>query len=636
MTPERYQQLVGELEALSRTKPSVLRRRVRVLIALGYVYVFLVLTLVLIGIIALLWVIARAHAGGLVVKVALPLVGLVYVIVRSLWVRVDPPSGTVLAPGSAPALDTRIEEIRRALAAPRADQVLLTSDFNASVTQVPRLGILGWPRTYLTLGVPLMISVDRRQLDAVLAHEFAHLSGAHPKLGLWVYRMSRTWDQLLTQLQQRRSWGRKLFAPFIAWYAPRTHAYGYVLSRRDEYEADADAGRVVSPRAMAEALVAIELGGRALSDHVWPQIWRRAAEQPHPPDDCWSAHVTALRSDIPSEKRIAWLGSALARRAFDGDTHPALKERLAALGVDEAETSSWESIDATSAGTPRGSAAEHYLGALTSELLTSLDREWHSEAAESWRERHEQVKTMRAALATLDARERAGELMTSAEQWARAEMLVNLDEEVAAIPVLQLLVAREPEHGAAQLMLGKLLLAEGDDAGVAHARRAMELSSRFAIPAASTLHEYYSKHGMSEDALAMERLQREYAEEINLGLAERADVAKSDTLIPADLTQEFRERVHGAVQYDERVEEVWVARKLTSHLADYPMLVVVVVPRRGRSGKEKDDGALARDVLGHVDSDAYVHLFVAVATSKTAWLQKRIEAIEGTRVYARA
>ena len=635
MTSERYERLVDELEELSRTRPRVLRRRVRLLVALGYLYVFFILALIAGGVAALAWMLVHLQGKGLVVKLGIPLVGLLYVIARSLWVKVDPPEGKVLVPGTAPALDARVEEIRRALDAPRADAVLLTNDFNASVTQVPRLGVLGWPKTYLTLGVPLMLALDRHQLDAVLGHEFAHLSGAHPKLGLWVYRMSRTWDQLLMQLEERRSWGHKLFEPFVRWYAPRTQAYGYVLSRRDEYEADADAARIVSPRAMAQALVATELGGRALSEHVWPQIWRRAAEDPQPPGRCWSALVTTLQGEVPSDTRVAWLGTALARRASDGDTHPSLRERLAALGVDHADATRWEAERELAGDGCRTSAAEHYLGPVAGELLSSLDQEWREAAAESWKERHEEVKRQRAQLAALAERESAGEILSADDLWSRATMLADLREPGAAIPALRELVAREPERAAAQLMLGQLLLDQGDAGGVAHVRRSMELTSRYVMPAASMLHDYYAEHGMNEEARAMGRFQRDHAEEIRLALAERADVTKSDVLVPAAHPADFVDRVHAAAQDDERVEEVWVCGKETAHLPDYPMLVVLVVPARRRSGKAKDDGALARDVLGRIDSDAYVHLLVLVESSAVAWLRKRIEKIHGARVYAR-
>jgi Zn-dependent protease with chaperone function len=635
MTSERYQRLVDELEELSRTRPQVLRRRVRLLVAVGYLYVFFILALIVAGVAGLVWLLVHASGKALVVKLGIPLVGLMYVIARSLWVKVDPPEGKVLAPGTAPALDARVEEIRRALDAPRADTVLLTNDFNASVTQVPRLGVLGWPKTYLTLGVPLMLALDRHQLDAVLGHEFAHLSGAHPKLGLWVYRMSRTWDQLLTQLEERRSWGHKLFEPFIRWYAPRTQAYGYVLSRRDEYEADADSARIVSPRAMAQALVATELGGRALSEHVWPQIWRRAAEEPQPPGRCWSALVTTLQGEVPPDKRVAWLGTALARRASDGDTHPSLRERLAALGVEQDDATKWETEREIHPDGSRESAAEHYLGPLAVELLSSLDQEWSEAAAEGWKERHEEVKRQRAQLAALAERESAGETLSTDDLWSRATMLADLREPGAAISALRELVAREPDGAGAQIMLGQLLLDQGDADGVAHVRRAMELTSRYVTPAASILHDYYAEHGMIEDARAMARVRHDHAEEVRLALAERADVTKSDTLVPAVLPASFVERVHVVAQEDERVEEVWVCRKRTSHLPDYPMIVVFVVPARRRSGKAKDDGALARDVLGRIDSDAYVHLLVLVDSSAAAWLRKRIATIDGARVYAR-
>ncbi|MFL5619752.1 MAG: M48 family metalloprotease, partial [Gemmatimonadaceae bacterium] len=625
MDPQRYEQLVSELEALARTRPEVLRRRVRWLVALGYAYVLLVLGLVVVGGALLVWAFIHLHAGGLIAKLAIPLVGLAAVIVRALWVKVDPPAGRVLAPGTAPALETRVEEIRRALDAPRVDTVLLTTDFNASVTQVPRLGVLGWPKTYLSLGIPLMLATDPRELDAVLGHEFGHLSGAHPKLGLWVYRMSRTWDQLLTKLQQERRWGHKLFEPFVRWYAPRTQAYGFVLSRRDEFEADADAARVVSPRAMADALVALEVGGMTLSEHVWPRIWRRVEEEPQAPARCWSALVTELQSSVPSEMRTAWLGSALARRASDSDTHPSLKERLAALGVGESDAASREVAPTESGDVRRKSAAEHYLGELTPELLAMLDDEWHAAAAEHWRDRHEELKKKRGVLAELESRERVGETLSAADLWTRASVLCDLDEQANAIPALRALVALEPDHQRGQILLGRLLLTAGDDAGIAHVRRAMALSSRWAVVGASGLYEYYSQNGLEEEAHEIARFQREHAEELRLASEERQDFKKSDTLLPMMLPPALTNRVRGAVQYDERVDRVLIAQKAISHLLDYPMMVVVVVPSRGRKGKS--DVMLARDVLGHLDDDSYVHLLVVVATGQMSWLQERIEKI---------
>ena len=56
-------------------------------------------------------------------------------------------------------------------------------DFNAGVREVPRLGLLGWPRTYLEIGLPLSMAVAQEEIRAILAHEFAHLSARHGRSG---------------------------------------------------------------------------------------------------------------------------------------------------------------------------------------------------------------------------------------------------------------------------------------------------------------------------------------------------------------------------------------------------------------------------------------------------------------------
>ncbi len=74
-----------------------------------------------------------------------------------------------------------LDGLRSRLRHPRIHRVLLTPDFNAGVMQVPRLGLLGWYRSYLFIGLPLMKSLTVEQFQAVLAHELGHLSGGHAR-----------------------------------------------------------------------------------------------------------------------------------------------------------------------------------------------------------------------------------------------------------------------------------------------------------------------------------------------------------------------------------------------------------------------------------------------------------------------
>src|SRR5436190_1858633 len=81
-------------------------------------------------------------------------------------------------PREARELTALMDELRSAIRC-RVDRVLLTADFNASVQQVPRLGLFGWSRRYLLIGLPLLEVLSREELRVVLAHEFAHLSAEH-------------------------------------------------------------------------------------------------------------------------------------------------------------------------------------------------------------------------------------------------------------------------------------------------------------------------------------------------------------------------------------------------------------------------------------------------------------------------
>lgn len=111
--------------------------------------------------------------------------------------------------------------------------MLLSDDFNAAVTQVPRLGIFGWPRNYLLLGLPLMKVLSREQFKAVLAHEYGHLAGGHARLSNWIYRQRQRWGKLLNALSEYQGYGSFLFLPFLRWYTPYFNAFSFPLARAE-------------------------------------------------------------------------------------------------------------------------------------------------------------------------------------------------------------------------------------------------------------------------------------------------------------------------------------------------------------------------------------------------------------------
>jgi Zn-dependent protease with chaperone function len=632
MEPERYKQLVAELEETSRTDARRLRERVQLLIALGYAYVLGVLLAVVGAAAGVIWMAVYLRSGGLAGKLVLALIVVAALIVRSLWVRTAPPAGRPFALERSPVLQRRVEEIRAALDAPRADVVLITDDFNASVTQIPRMGIFGWPKTYLTIGLPLMFGLEPRHFDAVLAHEFGHLSGAHPKLGLWVYRMSQTWGQLLHQLEASRSWASKLFEAFIRWYAPRLQAYGFVMSRRDEYEADADAARVTSAESMGEALMAVELRGRLIAEQFWPGLWRRVADEPTPPARSLSMLPEVFRGGLEPALRAEWMGRALTRRALDDDTHPSLGERLAALGI----TFSGGAASAEAAEALSVSAADHYLGESAHMLLATMEREWLHVVDETWKAQHNAARELRSRFDSLVARQRAGEALAAKELFEIATATAELDGEQAAVPHLRRVLEVQSDHAAAHFILGRALLALNDVSGIEHVRRAMDLAPEAVQPGSELLHQYYAEHGDESGLLEMRRRQFENAELMRLAMGEREGVNRGDTLVPHELGEEDLDRLITAVEGESRVAALWAARKTTRHLPDYPLIVLVVEPKWWRvAGLARNNQKLAEDVLREVQLSVNAHVLVLVMGANTGWLLRRMRKVPDACIFKR-
>ncbi|HET7566296.1 MAG TPA: M48 family metalloprotease, partial [Gemmatimonadaceae bacterium] len=333
MTHDEYAALVSRLESVAAAHPEAYRLRVGALAVLGYAYVLGLMLFLIALLVLLVWGLATAYLTALVVKIALPVLALVVALGRALWVKVAPPKGRELRRADAPALFDEIDDVRRAAKAPAPHRVIVTDALNAGVSQVPRLGIFGWYRNYLVLGLPLLAALTPEQFRAVLAHEFGHLSGAHARFSNWIYRVRGTWDQVVTSIHQRRSaLGALLVNRFVEWYGPFFSAYSFVLARHHELEADRISATTAGSTTAGTALIAIALRSRYSSDVVWPGVTARIVEEPTPPRAAFVGLVQAMPAALPLPSAGAWLASALREVSGFADPHPALAARLDALG----------------------------------------------------------------------------------------------------------------------------------------------------------------------------------------------------------------------------------------------------------------------------------------------------------------
>jgi Zn-dependent protease with chaperone function len=556
-----FEALISRMEALASSDPAAYRRRVYGLALLGYGFL-LALVLVLLAL-CLFFIAALLYLKVIAIKLVFVFGAPSLMVLRAMWVRLEVPAGERLTREATPALFEMLDELRRQLKTPPLHRVLLTSDFNAGVMQVPRLGLLGWHRNYLFIGLPLIKSLTVEQFRSVLAHELGHLSRGHARAGNWIYRLRLIWQRLESAFSETPHWGAAPVRAFFRWYLPRFSATSFPLARANEYEADAAAAQLTSARSAAQALTAVSIVGTYLSEKYWPRIHSAARELPQPSFAPYSEFIATAISEVPPGELRDWQNKALAARTSYGDTHPSLADRLRAMGV-----------EAQFAPPTAGNGAERLLGAELARLEGSFDEQWRERIAAAWKQVHENTRRNRTRIAQLRAEASQGELEES-----RALELADLEEEVgegplAALAMRRSLVARFPSSLRLRFALARQLLQADDPEGIPQMEALLNRDPAAILPGAELLRDFHWRRGdMALSARWHETLCERAAEE-QAAQRERERIHLADTFVGHRLSEEARTALLAQLKLIPELRRVYLVRKLTRHAETAPLLVL--------------------------------------------------------------
>jgi hypothetical protein len=168
----------------------------------------------------------------------------------------------------------------------------------------------------------------------------------------------------------------------------------------------------------------------------------------------WQESVQAV---FREPLNAALLSEARQRKTDHLDTHPALTDRLAALGVDVDERS-LERLEPAAR-----TAAAAWLGSSLDPIRTELDQSWRAAVVDNWHQRHAQMTERRRRLDELDAQ---GEL-TADERWERVLVLGDVRPEEDVQQEIEAVLAEKPDHLPARFRRGMLRLQRDDAAGIA-------------------------------------------------------------------------------------------------------------------------------------------------------------------------
>lgn len=430
MERKDYLYLVRLSEQASADNPDSYRRKVALFAALGYAWV---LGSALLGALLVGWCTHRLWMGQARLTLIWPFVaglGLLGTGLSALWLRLRAPEGISLTADQCPELFRALDKIRHKVKGPAIHQVLLTPDFNASISQLPRYGLMGGATNILSLGLPLMFALDRPRLLAVLAHEYGHLRGGHGTWAAWIYRTRVSWMKLAHNLRKDTGLTASLTRRFLHWYLPRFSARSFAVARQDEYDADRVAGRLLGPQVAAAALIEIEVKGRLMAQQFWDSHW--ALAQHHPlPQGPYRELGRFLNQAPDTAQAQAALREALKTLSSAEDTHPVLRDRLDSLDQ-HPHLPEWS----------RRSAVD-LLGSGLAPWLDELDRQWCRDNASAWKAWHADLTRVQARVQTLQdsqGRNNADEMV----EWATLSL--RLDPKATVTPIYEEALRRTADH----------------------------------------------------------------------------------------------------------------------------------------------------------------------------------------------
>ena len=589
----------------SSSEPVPSRIRLALLVLEGYAYLALVIASFVAVVAFLVWGVLnrRPLITVLAILTGVPLTVITARAIYTLFVTMPAPEGIAITARRGPRLRALVEDVRRRIGAPRVHRILVTDTFNASALQVARAGVF-WPRNTLLLGYPLLATLSSDQLRAVIAHELGHITHAHGRFSSWVYRTRVSWLRLIGELESRSAtpgFARRLFR----WYVPRLIRASLAVSRRQELLADRLAADVTGSDMTAQALVACEIGERALRETFWPRIFQSVHDDPEPPGafsrmgpDVWRSVRTADHGRL--------LDQLLETDPSPYDTHPPLRDRLTRIGQQP-------KLPAAVVST----AADELLAEHKDEIVAALDDDFRAARADDWRRRHEELRANRARLAELDAVEQP----TPQQIFEHGVLNERVGDQERALSRYRSALAAG--HYAAGLAVGRILLERGDDEGLPLIEAAMVADVGLVAEGCEGIAAFLQSRGRNADAhryLVRAERARTHA---RMAIAERRELSVVDRFVPCG-PEIDRLRITSHLAEQPVISRAFLAGKRLRHSAGIQTVLALVTKR-----------ALAPPMLAQLRRDCQLpdDAFVVVLGRHDQLIEAALTATAGALVY---
>ena len=253
---------------------------------------------------------------------------------RKLWLPSGPTYHIALTPLDAPGLFQIARDLSRRAAVASPESISIEMHANAWVLM--RGYRRGTGRTSVGIGFDLLAGLTVSEVEGVLAHELAHARLVQRGFSRWLKKGLARLSQVTTELSAcaaayRQANARSdLTETTLEVFDALTRRAARLVatySRQDEFAADRGAVELCGAAAIRSALARLEVLDDVVGRLPWSE--RLARLQPGEAFTAWL--MSELTGSTPGPH-----GESLRHAVDPYSTHPAMRDRLAALAADDA------------------------------------------------------------------------------------------------------------------------------------------------------------------------------------------------------------------------------------------------------------------------------------------------------------
>ncbi|MDD2714999.1 MAG: M48 family metallopeptidase [Candidatus Wallbacteria bacterium] len=562
--------------------PRDFRRKVLWFSIAGYLYFFLLLLTAASLSAFLLYALLTYKLKAVFFKISIPLLIMIYYMLKSLWVSFSDLPGFELDPELYKLFSREIDEISGKLCCKEIHRILFTHELNACIIQRPILGFFGMYINTLYIGIPLLLCFPHDEFRAILAHELGHISEKHGRTQIWIYRIHHTWECLASSLEQSDWMMNLLIGKFMNWYLPRFSLYSFVLARKFEIKADQLAAEIAGSEVNAHALVRISLLPQFINEDFYSSLWKKVMQQKTLPEYYLMFQESIGRFSNP-ERQTKYLELLLKSEDHLIEEHPPLQDRIKEISA---------KIELPKIISQ--SAAQEYFQSRFSDFISACNYAWNAENGAALEQKIRKFEEHRVRFKELLAKP-AAELSASEELY---QVLYSREFEglEAAERRLRDFLTKNPDRTFIQFQLGRVLLEKGDSQGLEVVKKALFRDISLFNNFWAVYHDLQNQ-GKPEEANEFYKFLQDNEESLNKAKHERNSWQPEEQFLPHALNQNLIEEIAGQISINfPEIISVYLVRKVPKYFPDSPLYLIALVPERRLfrlESDEKDEGLIS-------------------------------------------